>query len=89
MVAFALLVAAPAPGAEDAYPDPAVEMWLEIKDANDPALLVAFVEAFPESPYAHAARARLKRLQSSVADPSADGGAVEERVPVRKRRRAR
>lgn len=64
-------------------PDPAVAMWLEIRDTDDRELLTAFVEAFPDSPYAHAARARLKRLE----DPKAEPG--PERAPVRKRRRSR
>lgn len=64
-------------------PDPAAAMWLEIRDTDDPDLLGAFVEAFPDSPYVHAARARLKRLE----DPKADGG--PEPAPVRKRRRSR
>ena len=64
-------------------PDPAVAMWLEIRDTDDPELLGAFVEAFPDSPYVHAARARLKRLE----DPKADAG--PNPAPVRKRRRSR
>ncbi len=64
-------------------PDPAVAMWLEIRDTDDRDLLAAFVEAFPDSPYVHAARARLKRLE----EPQADAG--PERTTVRKRRRSR
>ena len=64
-------------------PDPAVAMWLEIRETDDPELLAAFVEAFPDSPYAHAARARLKRLE----EPKVDAGS--ERTTVRKRRRSR
>ena len=66
-----------------ASPDPAVAMWLEIRDTDDPELLTAFLEAFPDSPYVHAARARLMRLE----DPKADAGT--EAKPVRKRRRSR
>ena len=76
-------------------PDPAVAMWLEIRDSDDRELLTAFVEAFPDSPYVHAARARLKRLEQRPrrARISHQGprrrrqGA--ERAPVRKRRRSR
>ena len=64
-------------------PDPAVAMWLEIRDTDDRALLTAFVDAFPDSPYAHAARARLKRLEDEKTDPGA------EQAPARKRRRSR
>ena len=64
-------------------PDPAVAMWLEIRDTDDRELLAAFVEAFPDSPYVHAARARLKRLD----EPQADAAA--QPAPVRKRRRSR
>ena len=69
--------------ATEASPDPAVAMWLEIRDSDDPELLTAFLEAFPDSPYAHAARARLMRLE----DPKVDAGT--EPKPVRKRRRSR
>ena len=87
-VALAGLVAVSA-GAEEATtdsatsPDPAVAMWLEIRDTDDGELLAAFVEAFPDSPYVHAARARLKRLEEPQADPAA------QPAPVRKRRRSR
>lgn len=64
-------------------PDPAVAMWLEIRETDDRELLTAFVEAFPDSPYVHAARARLKRLEDPEAAPAA------EPAPVRKRRRSR
>ena len=64
-------------------PDPAVAMWLEIRDSDDRGLLTAFVEAFPDSPYVHAARARLKRLEQPETEP------VAKPAPVRKRRRSR
>lgn len=81
---LALAAAAQEAGEEPVTsPDPAVAMWLEIRDTDDRELLAAFVEAFPDSPYVHAARARLKRLE----DPKADSEA--ERAPVRKRRRSR
>ena len=87
-VALVGLLALPALGREAETgaapaPDPAVAMWLEIRDTDDPELLTAFVDAFPDSPYAHAARARLKRLEDEKADPAA------EQAPARKRRRSR
>ena len=63
--------------------DPAVAMWLEVRDTDDRALLVAFIDAFPDSPYAHAAHARLKRLEGPPA------AAEDRRAPARKRRRSR
>lgn len=88
LAALAGLLARPASGQEAetgpaSAPDPAVAMWLEIRDTDDRALLTAFVDAFPDSPYAHAARARLKRLEGPKADPAA------EQAPARKRRRSR
>ena len=87
-VALAGLLALPASGQEAqtdtaTAPDPAVAMWLEIRETDDRELLTAFVDAFPDSPYAHAARARLKRLEDEKADPAA------EQAPARKRRRSR
>ena len=87
-VALVGLVALPATGEEATTesatsPDPAVAMWLEVRDTDDRELLAAFVDAFPDSPYVHAARARLKRLE----EPQTDAAA--QRAPVRKRRRSR
>lgn len=82
-LAWALLAAVLAlavAGAEERSPDPALAMWQEIRETDDPALLLAFVEAFPESPYAHAARARILRLR--------EGKSADEPGP-RKRRRSR
>ena len=93
-----LLALAAAAGAQDAEPtaspdpamdpgmNPAMEMWLEIRDSDDTELLAAFVAAFPDSPYTHVARARLKRL---AADGFADQAQPIERKAVRKRRRSR
>ena len=82
------LLALPASGEEATMesatsPDPAVAMWLEIRETDDRELLAAFVEAFPDSPYVHAARARLKRLEEPKVDRPA------QQAPVRKRRRSR
>lgn len=87
-VALAGLLALPASGQEEetglaTAPDPAVAMWLEIRDTDDRELLAAFVDAFPDSPYVHAARARLKRLEERDVDPGAGP------APARKRRRSR
>ena len=69
LLMLVLMVSAWPPGAEAAepYPDPASEMWLEVRESADPKLLESFIEAFPDSPYAHAARARLERLKAGPA----------------------
>ena len=69
LLTLVLMVSAWPPGTEAAepYPDPASEMWLEVRESADPKLLESFIEAFPDSPYAHAARARLERLKAGPA----------------------
>ncbi len=76
-----------AAGAAPEVPDPAVEMWREVKDSEDTALLEAFVDSFPTSPYAHAARARLKRLGD--APPAVAPETPRPKPQIRKRRQAR
>ena len=76
-----------AAGAAPEVPDPAVEMWREVKDSQDTALLEAFVDSFPTSPYAHAARARLKRLGD--APPAVPPEPSKPKPQIRKRRQAR
>ena len=56
--------------AAETYPDPASEMWLEVRESTDPELLESFIKAFPDSPYAHAARARLERLKTAPTAPA-------------------
>ena len=94
VVAFALTPFRLASGAEEGaagaaleVPDPAVEMWREVKDSQDTALLEAFVDSFPTSPYAHAARARLKRLGD--APPAVAPEPSRPKPQIRKRRQAR
>ena len=53
------------PAASQPYPDPAAEMWLEIRESDDRNLFEEFVTAFPTSPYVHTARARLRLLERS------------------------
>ena len=76
LCALLLVATAPVlpPGAEAAepYPDPASEMWLEVRQSTDPKLLEGFIKAFPESPYAHAARARLERVKTTPATADED-----------------
>ena len=76
-----------AAGAAPEVPDPALEMWREVKDSGDTALLEAFVGSFPTSPYAHAARARLKRLGD--APPAVPPEPLRPKPEIRKRRQAR
>ena len=76
-----------AAGAAPEVPDPALEMWREVKDSGDTALLDAFVDSFPTSPYAHAARARLKRLGEAA--PAVPPEPPRPKPEIRKRRQAR
>ena len=94
LAAFALTPFPFASGAEEGavdaapeVPDPALEMWREVKDSGDTELLEAFVDTFPTSPYAHAARARLKRL--GEAPPAVPREPSKPKPQIRKRRRAR
>ena len=76
-----------AAGAAVEVPDPALQMWREVKDSGDTDLLEAFVDTFPTSPYAHAARARLKRL--GEAPPALPQAPSRPKPQIRKRRQAR
>ena len=51
-------------------PDPAAQAWSLIKDTKSQAILQAFVERFPNSPYADFARARLSELREASVPPS-------------------
>ena len=63
ILVLTILVCLPGANADEPYPDPADEMWLEVRESDDPALLKGFIETFPDSPYAHTARLRLERLK--------------------------
>ena len=78
LLALVLMMLVWPPGTEAAepYPDPASEMWLEVRQSTDPKLLESFIEAFPDSPYAHAARARLGRLKAAPAGTDEDSESV-------------
>ena len=76
-----------AAGAAVEVPDPALQMWREVKDSGDTELLEAFVDSFPTSQYAHAARARLKRL--GEAPPAVPREPSKPKPQIRKRRQAR
>ena len=67
--------------AQERYPDPAAEMWMVVRDSEDPSELQTFVDAFPDSPYAHAARARLKRMGGILDKPQFPvGSSFRERL---------
>ena len=44
-------------------PDPATELWLQIRETRDPQLLERYLATYPGSPYALAAQARLAELR--------------------------
>ena len=94
VAAFVLIPFRWASGAEEGaagvapeVPDPALQMWREVKDSGDMDLLEAFVDSFPTSPYAHAARARLQRLDEAATAVPPEPSTPKPRI--RKRRQAR
>ena len=55
------------------HPDPAAEMWVAVRNSEDPEAFKQFIGAFPNSPYVHAAAARLDALTAPERSAAAPG----------------
>ena len=67
---------------KERHPDPASEMWIAVRNSQEPEPFKQFIEAFPNSPYVHAATARLDALSAPARADTAPGEShLAERQP--------
>ena len=52
------------PDSRTLYPDPAAELWIAVRNSEDPEAFEKFIAAFPNSPYVPAAQVKLNGLSS-------------------------
>ena len=72
-------------GSNNGGPDPATEMWEQVRDAGDAGVVRDFLTAYPDSRYASAAQALLARLSQPLTVAAEPAGARVRIMNIEKR----